>query len=90
MVAVLKYHRGVSITKYESYLNTVVAGCHSAILHLNIGWRMCEFAFGVRPRALVPLEFPTDFQLQPSGVLSIYQIIHINHSHYNMFCVAVL
>lgn len=70
--------------KYEnSYLNTVVASCDPAILDLDVGWRVCEFTLGIRPRTFVPLEFPTDFELQPSRIFAIYEVVHINHSHYN-------
>lgn len=52
-------------------LDTVVAGGDSSVLHLDVGRRVCELAFRVGTRTLVPLKLSTHFQLQPSRVLSV-------------------
>lgn len=48
------------------YLDTVVAGGDSSILHLDGRRGMSELALGVRPRALISLELATHFKLQPA------------------------
>lgn len=68
-------------TRKKTHLDTVVAGCDSSILHLNIGRGMCELAFGVRAGALVPLELAAHLQLQPARVLAVQQAVHVHHRH---------
>ena len=63
-----------------SYLDTIIASRYPAVLHLNVGRRMCEFTFCIWSRAFIPLKFATHLQLQPSWVLLIYQIAHIEQS----------
>lgn len=65
----------------SAYLNTIVAGRDTAVLHLDVGRGMCEFTLGIGPGALVPLELPANFQLEPARVLPVQQIIHVDHSH---------
>lgn len=65
----------------NGYLNAVVAGGDSAVLHFDVGRGMGEFALGVWPGALVPLKLPTDLELEPARVLPIQQVIHVHHSH---------
>lgn len=54
-----------------TYLDTVVAGGDPSILHLDGSWGMRELAFGVRSRALIPLEFAAHFELQPTRVFAV-------------------
>lgn len=60
-----------------STLDAIVAGRHTAILHLDIGRRMSKLALVVGPGALVPLELAAHLQLQPSRVLLIDEITHV-------------
>lgn len=39
---------------------------------------MSEFAFGIRARALIPLELAANLQLQPARVLAVQEVIHIH------------
>lgn len=52
-------------------LDTVVACGDTTVLHLYVGWRVCELAFRIGTRALVALKLSTHFQLQPSRVLAV-------------------
>jgi len=54
------------MSKILPYLDAVVAGGDSPILHLHVGWGVSELALGVRPRAFVPLELPAHLQLEPA------------------------
>lgn len=63
---------------FVAYLDAVVTGCDTSVLHLHVGRRMCEFAFGVRAGALIPLEFAAYLQLQPARVLAVQEVIHIH------------
>lgn len=47
----------------ETDLDTVVAGCYSSVLDLDVGWWMSEFALRVRPGALVALKLSADLKL---------------------------
>lgn len=69
-----------------TYLDTVVAGRNTSILYLHGGRRMCEFAFGVRARALIPLEFAAHLELQPARVLAVQEVIHIQVDDSRHFC----
>lgn len=40
---------------------------------------MSELAFGVRSRALIPLELPAHFELQPARVFAVEEAIHVHH-----------
>lgn len=40
---------------------------------------MGELAFGVGPRALIPLEFAAHFELEPTRVFAIEEVIHVHH-----------
>lgn len=42
---------------------------------------MREFTLRVGPGALVALKFPADLELQPSRVLAIEEIVHVDHRH---------
>lgn len=42
---------------------------------------MGELALRVWPGALVALKLSADLQLQPSRVLTVEQIVHVDHSH---------
>lgn len=53
------------------YLDTVVAGGHPSVLHLDVSRRMGELALRVGPGALVALELPANLQLQPPRVLAV-------------------
>ena len=64
-----------------SYLNTVVAGCHSTVLDLDIGGWVGELAVGVRAGALLPLVLPAHLELQPAGVLLVQEGRHVEHCH---------
>lgn len=46
---------------------------------------MGELAVGVRPGAFVPLVLPANFQLQPSGVFAVQQVVHVDHCHVEMW-----
>lgn len=52
--------------KVKIYLDTIVAGGDTSILHFYVGRRMSEFTFGVGPGAFVPLKFTAHFELQPA------------------------
>lgn len=62
-------------------LDAVVAGSDAAVLHLHVGRGVRELALSVRARALVPLELPAHFQLQPARVLPVQQVVHVDHGH---------
>lgn len=64
-----------------THLDTVVARSNSPALNLHIGWGMCKLAFSVRPRALASLELPAYFKLQPTRVLPVQEVVHIDHCH---------
>lgn len=40
---------------------------------------MSELAFGVWSRALIPLELPAYFELQPARVFAVQEAIHVYH-----------
>lgn len=42
---------------------------------------MRKFAIRVGSGALVPLVFPAHLQLQPSGIFSVQQIVHVYYGH---------
>lgn len=65
-------------------LDAVVAGGDTSVLHLDVGWWMCELALCIRSGAFVPLELPADLQLQPTGILPVQQIVHVNHGHFSV------
>ena len=64
---------------YAYYLDRVVARGHFAILHVDVRWWMCELALLVGTRALTTLKLATHFQLQPTRVLHVHEMIE--HSH---------
>jgi hypothetical protein len=57
------------------YLDTVVTGDDASILHLDVGWRVGEFAFRVGAGALGALELAADLQLEPARVFGIDHVI---------------
>jgi len=63
-------------------LNTIVAGGHPPVLHLDVGRRVCELALGIAPCALLPLELAAHLQLQPAGVLLVEQRGHVEHGEH--------
>ena len=69
---------GISVL---SYLNTVVAGRHSPILHLDVGGRVGELAVGVWAGALLPLILAAHLELEPAGVLLVEEGRHVEHRH---------
>lgn len=68
-------------TRAFKYLNAVVAGGDAAVLNFHIGSRVRKFAIRVGSGALVPLVFPAHLQLQPSGIFSVQQIVHVYYGH---------
>ncbi len=42
---------------------------------------MGELAFGIRSGAFVPLEFSAHFQLQPTRVFAVQQIVDVDDGH---------
>ena len=70
----------------RSYLDAIVAGSDASILHLDVGRRMRELAFGVWPGAFVPLELPAYLQLEPARVLAVQQVVHVDHGHVGACC----
>lgn len=73
-----------------THLDAVVAGCDASVLHLDVGRRMCEFAFGIRAGALIPLELAANLQLQPARVFAIQEVIHIHVDDGGHLCNAVV
>lgn len=69
------------IKKKNSYLDAVVASGDFSVLNFDVGGRMSELAFGIRSGAFVPLKFPANFQLQPPGIFSVDEIVHVDHCH---------
>ena len=65
-----------------SHLNTIVAGGHPPVLHLDVGRWVCELALGIAPCALLPLELAAHLQLQPAGVLLVEQRGHVEHGEH--------
>jgi hypothetical protein len=65
----------------KSYLDTVVTGDDASILHLDVGWRMSEFAFGIGSGALGALKFAADLQLEPARIFGIDHVIEIDVHH---------
>ncbi len=66
------------------YLDTVVTGDDASILHLDVGWRVGEFAFRVGAGALGALELAADLQLEPArvfGIDHVIEIVDVHHSH---------
>jgi len=63
-------------------LNTIVAGGHPPVLHLNVGRWVSKLALRVRSRALLPLELPAHLQLQPARVLLVQQRRHVEHGQH--------
>lgn len=66
-----------------AYLDAVVASSHSPILYFHVCWRVCKFALSVRSGTFISLELSANFQLEPTGVLNVQQVVHvhIDHSH---------
>lgn len=73
----------------DIYLDTVVASCDPSILHLHIRWWMRELAFRVWSGALVALKFSADFQLEPSGILTVEKVVHVDHCHLQVDSVSI-
>ena len=48
------------------YLDGIVAGDDTSVLHFDVGRRMGELALAVRARALAALKLAAHLQLQPS------------------------
>ena len=71
----------INFKEVSSYLNTVIAGCYSSVLNLNIGWGMGKLALSVASSALLSLELPTHLKLEPPGVLLVEQRGHVDHGH---------
>lgn len=66
------------------YLDTVVTGDDASILHLDVGWRVGEFAFRVGAGALGALELAADLQLEPArvfGIDHVIEIVDVHHGH---------
>ncbi len=63
----LKYCIKLALKPTDLY--AVVASRDTAVLDFDVGGRMRELALRVGPRALVPLELPADFKLQPTRIL---------------------
>ena len=73
------------------YLDGIVAGDDTSILHLDVGRRMGEFALAVRARALAALKLAAHLQLQPPRVFNVKHVIQIDvhHSHSRLQLVAI-
>lgn len=55
--------------RWMAYLDGVIAGDDPAVLDLDVRRGMGKLAFGVGPRAFVPLVLAAYLQLQPARVL---------------------
>ena len=69
----------ISNDKKQTYLNTVITGCHPTILNLHICGRMCKFTFCITACAFLSLILPTNFQLKPSRIFLIEKWAHVDH-----------
>ena len=74
----------------KSYLNAVVAGDDTSILHLDVSWRMGEFAFGIGSRTFGALELAANIQLEPAWIFGINHIIKINIDNCHAVAVVLL